>query len=93
MYFLHGLGGSGKTFLCKTLIHYFITKKKNLSMAWTGIASTLLLKGMTSHRRFRLPLDLNNIETAFLKLDSDKKTAANCFSRMLSQRELINYIK
>ena len=28
---------------------------------------------MTSHRTFRLPLDLSNIESAFLKLDSDKK--------------------
>ena len=29
--------------------------------------------GMTAHRTFRLPLDLNNIESSFLKLDSDKK--------------------
>ena len=42
-------------------------------MAWTGIASILLPKGMTSHRTFRLLLDLNNIETAFLKFESDKK--------------------
>ena len=42
-------------------------------MAWTGIASILLPKGMTSHRTFRLPLDLSKIETSFLKLDSDKK--------------------
>lgn len=28
---------------------------------------------MTSHRTFRLPLDLNNIEISFLKLDSNKK--------------------
>lgn len=42
-------------------------------MAWTGIASILLPKGMTSHRTFRLPLDLTIIESAFLKLDSDKK--------------------
>ena len=34
-------------------------------MAWTGIASILLPKGMTSHRTFRLPLDLSNIESAF----------------------------
>ena len=37
-------------------------------MAWTGIASLLLCKGMTSHQSFRLPLNLDNIETAFLKL-------------------------
>ena len=37
------------------------------------IASILLPKGMTAHRTFRLPLDLSNIESSFLKLDSDKK--------------------
>ena len=71
---IDGPGGSGKTFVYKTLKYYFISiKKKNLSMAWTGIASILLPKGITSHRTFRLPLDLSNIESAFLKLDSDKK--------------------
>ena len=42
-------------------------------MAWTGIASILLPKGMTSHRTFRLPLDLNSIESAVLKFESEKK--------------------
>ena len=74
IYFIDGPGGLGKTFLYKTLIHYYISlNKKTLSMAWTGIASILLPKGMTSHRTFRLPLDLNSIETAFLKFESDKK--------------------
>lgn len=74
IYLIDGPGGCGKTFLYKTLIYYFLSKnKKILSMAWTGIASILLPKGMTSHRTFRLPLDLSNIESAFLKMDSDKK--------------------
>ena len=54
MNFLDGPGGSGKTFLYKTLIHSFIKIKKKLSMAWTGIASISLPKGMTNHRTFRL---------------------------------------
>ena len=74
MYFIDGPGGFGKTFLYKTLIYYILSiEKKVLSMAWTGIASVLLPRGMTSHRTFKLPLDLNNIENAFLKLESDKK--------------------
>ena len=72
--FIDGPGGSGKTFLYKTLIYYFLSKGKNIiSMAWTGIASILLPKGMTTHRTFRLPLDLSSIENSFLKLESDKK--------------------
>ena len=42
-------------------------------MAWTGIASILLSKEMTSHRTFRLPLDLNDIEISTSKLEIDKK--------------------
>ena len=74
MYFIDVPGGSGKTFLYKTLIYYILSiEKKVLSMAWTGIASVLLPRVMRSHRTFKLPLDLNNIENAFLKLESDKK--------------------
>lgn len=74
IFFIDGPGGSGKTFLYKTLIHYYLSKRKNiLSMAWTGIASILLPQGMTSHRTFRLPLNLDNIENAFLTSESDKK--------------------
>ena len=74
MNFIDGPGGSGKTFLYKTFIYFILSiEKKVLSMAWTGIASVLLPRGMTSHWTFTLPLDLNNIENAFLKLESDKK--------------------
>ena len=43
-----------------------------------SIASILLPEGMTSHRTFKLPLDLSNIETTFLKLDSDKRRLREC---------------
>ena len=42
LFFVDGAGGTGKTFLYKALIYYFWSeRKKVLSMAWTGIASTL----------------------------------------------------
>ena len=63
LYFIDGPGGSGKTFLYETSIYYFIA---------TGIASILLPKGMTRHRTFRLPLDLNDIEISTLKVEIDK---------------------
>jgi len=73
LYFIDGPGGSGKTFLYKTLIYYFLSnKKKILSMAWTVIASILLPKGMTSHKTFKLPLDLTYVENVFFKSGKDK---------------------
>lgn len=42
-------------------------------MAWTGIASILLPSGMTSHRTFRLPLNLSDRDTPRLTLETDKK--------------------
>ena len=56
--------------------HYYIIifgKEKKLSMAWTGVASILLPKGMTSHKSFNLPLDLENTDNIFLKNKHDKK--------------------
>lgn len=74
VYFIDGPGGCGKTFLHKTLIYYYFSiQKKTLSMAWTGIASILLPKGMTSHKTFNLPLDLANSESIFFKSEASKK--------------------
>lgn len=79
MIYIDGSGGTGKTFLYKALIHYFLGNgKKVLPMAWTGIASILLPGGMTSHKTFRLPIDLTGVETSFLKLKSDKKRLREC---------------
>ena len=47
-------------------------------MAWTGIASVPLPNGMTNHKTFKLPINVTNNETAFLKLESDKKRLREC---------------
>ena len=79
MIFIDGPGGTGKIFIYKTLIHYYLGEgQKVVSMAWTGIASILIPEGMTSHRTFKLSLYLSNIETTFLKLDSDKRRLREC---------------
>ena len=45
MFYIDGPGGTGKTFLYKTLIHHFLgIVKKVLPMACTGIASIFVLK-------------------------------------------------
>lgn len=72
-HFIDGPEGSGKTFLYKTFIYYCLLMKKGVSMTWIGRASILLPKGMASNKTFRLLLDLNNIDSAFLKLESDRK--------------------
>uniref|UniRef100_A0A914KM26 ATP-dependent DNA helicase n=1 Tax=Meloidogyne incognita TaxID=6306 RepID=A0A914KM26_MELIC len=60
-YFISGSGGSGKTFVIKTIFHLLRGLKKKVStMAFTGIAATLLPGGRTMHNRFGLNLDISN---------------------------------
>ena len=42
-------------------------------MAWTGIAAILLPKGKTTHKTFRWPLNINDLELSILSQDCDKK--------------------
>ncbi|GJZ76324.1 DNA helicase, partial [Tanacetum coccineum] len=54
-----GHGGTGKTFLWKTLISALRSEGKIiLAVASSGIASLLLPSGRTAHSRFKLPLEL-----------------------------------
>ena len=58
-YFINGPGGSGKTFIYQTLYNLLIANKKKVcSMAFTGIAATLLPNGKTIHKTFALPVSL-----------------------------------
>jgi superfamily II DNA or RNA helicase len=59
-FYLQGPGGTGKTFLYKTLCHYYRGQGKVvLCVALTGIAALLLPDGRTSHSQFRIPLELD----------------------------------
>jgi hypothetical protein len=46
--------------------------KKIISVAWTGIASTLLFKGQTVTSTFQLPIDLHESSNSTMKLNSPK---------------------
>ncbi|KAL3123191.1 hypothetical protein niasHT_010361 [Heterodera trifolii] len=60
-YFLSGPGGTGKTHVNKTIVHMLRGQKKKVcTMAFTGIAATLLPAGRTLHNRFGLTLDMSN---------------------------------
>nr|GEZ74643.1 DNA helicase [Tanacetum cinerariifolium] len=57
--FVYGHGGTGKTFLWKTIISSLRSEGKIvLAVASSGIASLLLPSGRIAHSRFKLPLEL-----------------------------------
>ncbi|XP_044014055.1 uncharacterized protein LOC122856420 [Aphidius gifuensis] len=58
-FFINGPGGSGKTYIYTTLYHLLRSLSKNVStMAYTGIAATLLPGGKTVHKTFKIPIAL-----------------------------------
>ena len=60
--FLQGPGGTGKTFLYRTLYHYYRSLgKRVLCVASTGIAAQLLPCGRTSHSSFKIPIELTDV--------------------------------
>ncbi|KAL3637308.1 hypothetical protein CASFOL_019607 [Castilleja foliolosa] len=66
--FVYGHGGTGKTFLWKTIIAFFrSTGKIVLAVAASGIASLLLPSGRTAHSRFKIPIDLTDQSTCHIK--------------------------
>ncbi|GJX57130.1 DNA helicase [Tanacetum coccineum] len=59
--FVYGHGGTGKTFLWKTIISSPRSQGKIvLAVASSGIASLLLPAGRIAHSKFKLPLELTN---------------------------------
>ncbi|PIA60703.1 hypothetical protein AQUCO_00300307v1, partial [Aquilegia coerulea] len=72
MYFVYGSGGTGKTFLWKTIISSLRSKGKIvLVVASSGIASLLLPGGRTAHSRFKIPLEVDDYSTCFISQKSD----------------------
>jgi hypothetical protein len=57
-FFLHGPGGTGKTFLYNTICHHIRMKGWIvLCVASSGIAALLLPGGHTAHSTFAIPVD------------------------------------
>ncbi|KAK9714969.1 hypothetical protein RND81_06G134200 [Saponaria officinalis] len=60
LFFIYGHGGTGKTFLWKTLCAGIRSRGEIvLQVASSGIASLLLPGGRTAHSRFGIPLNVN----------------------------------
>ncbi|EOA19212.1 hypothetical protein CARUB_v100066440mg, partial [Capsella rubella] len=58
VFFVYGFGGTGKTFIYKTLSAALRSRGSIvLNVASSGIASLLLAGGRTAHSRFGIPLN------------------------------------
>ncbi|CAL9219694.1 unnamed protein product, partial [Arabidopsis halleri] len=60
LFFLNGPGGTGKTYVYRTIISRLRSQRKIvLPVASSGIAAILLPNGRTAHSRFKIPIDLH----------------------------------
>ena len=82
-FYLQGPGGTGKTFLYKSICHHFRAKGKTvLCVASTGIAALLLPNGRTSHSQFKIPLNLHESSVSSI-------TKQSALGQLLRQADLI----
>ena len=59
MFFLYGFGGTGKTFIWRTLASSLRAENQIvIIVASSGIASLLLPGGRTAHSRFKIPVPI-----------------------------------
>ncbi|GJX10307.1 uncharacterized protein Tco_0200166, partial [Tanacetum coccineum] len=72
MFFVYGYGGTGKTFLYKTLTAAIRSKDGIiLNVASSGIASLLLDGGRTTHSRFAIPINIVEDSMCSISADGD----------------------
>ena len=75
LFFIQGHAGTGKTFLYQTICHHFRAQGKIvLCVASSGIAALLLSGGMTSHSRFKIPLNVH--EDSVCSIEKGSQLAA-----------------
>ncbi|XP_031116659.1 uncharacterized protein LOC116020319 [Ipomoea triloba] len=71
LFFVYGYGGTGKTFLWRTMSAALRSKGEVvLNVASSGIASLLLPGGRTAHSRFAIPISINEDSTCNIKQGS-----------------------
>ena len=72
IFFVDGLGGTGKTFLyCTILTTLRKASHITIAIATSGIAATLLPGGITSHSRFKIPLTPDTSYTCSISKQTD----------------------
>jgi ATP-dependent DNA helicase PIF1 len=74
VFFLHGYGGTGKTFIWITLASALRSKQEIvLTVATSGIASLLLSGGRTAHSEFKIPVP--TLDNSICKIDYEDDLA------------------
>lgn len=72
LFFVYGSGGCGKTYLWRTLISKLRSQHQIvLPVASSGIASTLMAGGRTTHSRFKIPIVLDDNSMCGISHQSD----------------------
>ena len=72
MFFVYGYGGTGKTYLYKTMSAFLRSKGDIvLNVASSGIAALLLEGGRTAHSRFAIPINILEDSMCNINGDSD----------------------
>ncbi|XP_071902732.1 uncharacterized protein [Coffea arabica] len=72
LFFVYGSGGTSKTYLRRTLIARIRSQRKIvLSVASSGIAAILLPGGRTTHSRFKIPINLDELSSYSINKNSD----------------------
>jgi hypothetical protein len=67
-FFVSGHGGTGKTFLWNCIISFLRARRKIvLTVASSGVASLLLPNGRTTHSRFKIPIDIDELSVCEIK--------------------------
>ncbi|KAK4592722.1 hypothetical protein RGQ29_017025 [Quercus rubra] len=70
-FFVYGHGGTGKTYLWKTIISRLRSEGKIfIAIASFGIAALLLPRGRTAHSRFQIPINVTDSSTCGIKQGS-----------------------
>ncbi|XP_058796151.1 uncharacterized protein LOC131667014 [Phymastichus coffea] len=69
-FYIDGPGGSGKTFVYTTIYNLMSENIKCSTMAYAGIAATLLPNGKTVHKTFGLPVPMFNDSSSNIKIQS-----------------------
>ncbi|XP_045792199.1 uncharacterized protein LOC123886981 [Trifolium pratense] len=83
VFFLHGYGGTGKTYIWRTLASALRSKHEIvITVATSGIAALLLPGGRTAHSKFKIPIPTLDNSSCKIPHDSD-------LAELLRQTKLI----